>query len=42
MKQQDFIYEPPMINVVEVEIEDGFAISGVGSDSDDSEFGTPA
>ena len=32
-------YEPPMIEVIEVDVEGGFAVSGYGSDSDDSEFG---
>ena len=32
-------YEPPMIEVIEVEVEGGFAISGYSYDSDDSEFG---
>ena len=32
------LYEPPMIEVIEVEVEGGFAVSGYGSDSDDSEF----
>jgi hypothetical protein len=27
-----------MIEVLEVEVESGFAVSGYGSDSDDSEF----
>ena len=38
MKQRDFMYEPPIIEVIEVEVESGFAVSGSGSDSDDSEF----
>ena len=38
MKQRNFMYEPPMIEVIEVEVESGFAVSGYGSDSDDSEF----
>ena len=38
MKQRNFMYEPPMIEVIEVEVEGGFAVSGYGSDSDDSEF----
>ena len=32
-------YEPPKVEVIEVEVEGGFAISGYGQDSDDSEFG---
>ena len=39
MKQRDFMYEPPKVEVLEVEVEGGFAISGYGQDSDDSEFG---
>ncbi len=30
--------EPPKVEVIEVEVESGFAISGYGDDSDDSEF----
>lgn len=41
MKQRDFMYEPPIIEVIEVEVEGGFATSGYGNDSDDSEFGAP-
>ena len=35
------VYEPPMIEVIDVEVEKGFAgsIDGYGSDSDDTEFG---
>ena len=29
----------PLVEVIEVEVEKGFAISGYGHDSDDSEFG---
>ena len=32
-------YESPEVEVIEVEVEGGFAISGCGQDSDDSEFG---
>ena len=32
-------YEAPAVEVIEVEVEQGFAVSGYGSDSDDSEFG---
>ena len=39
MKSKEIFYEPPMIEVTEVAIEKGFAVSGSGSDSDDSEFG---
>jgi hypothetical protein len=42
MKSKEFFYEPPMIEVIEVEVEGGFAASGYGFDSDDSEFGAPA
>ena len=42
MKSKEFFYEPPMIEVIEVKVEGGFAASGYGSDSDDSEFGAPA
>ena len=38
-KEKSQNYEPPMIGVLEVEVEGGFAVSGYGSDSDDSEFG---
>ena len=31
-------YEAPRIEVIEIEVEKGFALSGNGSDSDDSEF----
>ena len=40
MKSEEIFYEPPMIEVLEVEVESGFAISGSGQDSDDSEFGS--
>ena len=33
------MYEAPKVEVIEVEVERGFAVSGTGSDSDDSEFG---
>lgn len=39
MKQRNFMYEPPMIEVIEVEVEGGFVTSGYGNDSDGSEFG---
>lgn len=35
------IYSTPLIEVNEVVAESGFAISGYGQDSDDSEFGEP-
>ena len=38
MKQQEFTYMPPMIDMSKVEVESGFAVSGYGPDSDDSEF----
>ena len=38
-KEKSQNYEPPMIEVFEVEVEGGFAVSGNGSDSDDSVFG---
>lgn len=35
------VYEAPVVEVIEVEVEKGFAgsIDGYGYDSDDSEFG---
>ena len=35
-------YEAPIVKVIEVEVEKGFAgsITGYGSDSDDTEYGT--
>ncbi len=40
MKEQTITtYEAPLVEVIEVEVESGFAISGYGQDSDDSEFG---
>ena len=33
------MYEPPQVEVIEVEVEKGFAVSAYGSDSDDTEFG---
>ena len=38
MYSEVFFYEPPVIEIIEVEVESGFAVSGYGSDSDDSEF----
>ena len=32
-------YEAPLVEVIEVEVERGFARSGYAHDSDDSEFG---
>ena len=39
MKQEKMNYEAPLVEIIEVEVEKGFAVSGYGSDSDDSEFG---
>lgn len=33
MKQLDFKYEPPKIEVIEVEVEGGFCTSGNGPDT---------
>ena len=33
------MYEPPQVEVIEVEVEQGFAVSGYGSDSDDTVLG---
>ena len=38
MKSEEIFYEPPVIEVIEVEVESGFGVCGYGSDSDDSEF----
>ena len=38
-KEKSQNYEPPMVEVIEVDVEGGFAVSGYGPDSDDSEFG---
>ena len=41
MKTNDFLsYEAPQVEIVEVEVEQGFAgsLDGYASDSDDSEF----
>ena len=38
-KEQEKMYSPPPIDLMEVGSEQGFAMSGYGSDSDDSEFG---
>ena len=32
------LYEPPQVEVIEVEVESGFAVSGWTPDSNDSEF----
>ena len=37
--KREQIYEPPTVEIVKVAMEQGFAISGYGQDSDDSEFG---
>ena len=41
--KENILYEPPMVEVIEVEVEKGFAgsdgITGYGPDSDDSDFG---
>ena len=37
--KENILYEHHMVDVIEVEVECGFAISGRGSDSDDTEFG---
>ncbi len=34
------MYEPPQVEVIEVEVEKGFAVSGSAPNSEDSEFGT--
>lgn len=41
-KEQEKMYAPPTIELMEVGSEQGFAMSGYGSDSDDSEFGSYA
>ena len=33
------MYEAPQVEVIEVEVEQGFAVSGYGSDSDDTVLG---
>ena len=38
MRQQEIYYFSPTVDVTEVAMEQGFAISGYGSDCDDSEF----
>ena len=44
MKSKEIFYEPPMVEVIEVEVEQGFAgsFTGFTPDSDDTEFGYPA
>ena len=40
MKSKEIFYEPPMVEVLEVEVEGGFAISGQGTDTNnDYDFG---
>ena len=40
MKSKEFFYEPPMIEVIEVEVEGGFCMSGQGTDTNnDYDFG---
>ena len=41
--KREQIYEPPTVEIVDVAIEQGFqlSLSGLGDDSDDSEFGDP-
>ena len=42
MKKENLEDEPPLVEVIEVEVEKGFAtspFSGEGSDSNDSELG---
>ena len=34
--KENILYEPPQVEVIEVEVEKGFAVSGYGPDSDDS------
>ena len=34
--KENILYEPPMVEVIEVEVEKGFAVSGYGPDSDNS------
>ena len=39
--KENIWYEPPMVEVIEVEVEKGFAgsLDGYGPDSNDTEFG---
>ena len=40
MKKENLEYEPPLVEVIEVEVEKGFAISGQGTDTNnDYDFG---
>ena len=37
--KEKILYEPPVVEVIEVDVEKGFSMSGYGYDSDDTEFG---
>ena len=37
--KENILYEPHMVEVIEVEVEGGFAVSGYGPDSDDTVLG---
>ena len=37
--KEKILYEPPVVEVIEVDVEKGFSMSGYGPDSDDTEFG---
>ena len=40
MKQEKMNYEAPLVEIIEVEVEKGFAISGQGADTNnDYDFG---
>lgn len=40
MKQEKMNYEAPMVEIIEVEVEQGFAVSGQGTDTNnDYDFG---
>ena len=40
MKKENLDYEPPLVEVIEVEVEKGFAMSGQGTDTNtDYDFG---
>ena len=34
--KENILYEPPMVEVIEVVVESGFAVSGYGPNSDDT------
>ena len=38
--KKETTYQTPLVKVYEIDVEQGFAISGSGPDSDDSEFGS--